>query len=155
MEFSCYHFHSNRLARIYTFIKDKDNFLVKTIKVRDIDSEYDEIEFMINEKVLKSIDILYDTYKLSLLFTKDTKNLIETDRGFGVYNLKNWKGLYLSKDYTFNYMFDCIPTELEMPENNQNNFNEFMLDIEDKETYCMISTQNANAFKMYENSKQK
>ena len=124
-------------------------FLVKIVNYYEIDEGYDEIEFLIDESELLSYDILYEKYLLSRLMTKDIENLVRTSNGWGVYNLKNWKGLYFTKNYEISYHFAEKPTMKE-PEKNEENLKKFIkTHYDDKDKYETMKYQNMEAFKRF------
>lgn len=126
-------------------------FLVKIVNYYDIDEGYDEIEFLIDESELLSYDILYEKYVLSRMMTKDTKKLVKTSNGWGIYNIKNWKGLYFTKNYEISYNFKEMPDINKKPEKNEENLIKFIkTHYEDNEVYQNIKYQNEVAFKRFE-----
>lgn len=160
MEYTCYHFHSNRLTRIYVFIKDcNNNILVKNISFNDIEEYYDEFEFVIDTESLKNMDVLNDFYKLSCLLTKDKNELIEVETGYALYTKKNWKGLYLKKDYGISYIFSEYPSQnitVDSHSLNVQNIKKFESSVlDDKDIYDTTVWQNNRAYQMYNENKYK
>lgn len=139
MIFSTYCYHSNYTPYTITFINDSDLYHVIIFYNRyedyadydddiDIDDETaNEYSFVINKTDLESSGTLFHIYKLSLLMTKDTSKLIYSKKGSNassshkwcLQSLKNWKGMYFTKNYEEHYGFDEYP--LSIPDNIQYN----------------------------------
>ena len=131
MQFSCYHYHSNRCAWNYAFIRDSDRFLIRVAKKLEMGEEDggDMKEFLIGESTLEANDILYSAYKLSILLTKDVNKLEHiAGEGWAISTRVNWKGSYLGKDFQPSHYWEEYPTVLEEPENNSSNFQSFLCD---------------------------
>jgi hypothetical protein len=95
--YSCYHFHSNRVESIVTFIKNKELFAI-TI---DYDIGIENIlTITITEDKLKTIPVLWFCYITSLILTEDTSKLYEEDGNHVIYKKQVWKNLYITMFYS-------------------------------------------------------
>jgi hypothetical protein len=97
MQYSCYHFHSNRAVSIVTFIKNNELFAI-TI---DYDMGIENIlTITITEDKLKTIPVLWFCYITSLVLTQDTSKLHEEDGNRVIYKKQVWKNLYITMFYS-------------------------------------------------------
>lgn len=98
-EYSCYHYHSNRCAKIYIFIKS--NNLIKVIinYVYELGEDYDTYDFVMTEEELKRYSNLYECYNISLQLTQNINNPIDDEDGIKIMKKRIWKGMYITKDY--------------------------------------------------------
>ena len=122
MEYSIYYFHSNRLTKTFTFIRN-ENFIEVDVKyVSDMMEEeysYINFKFIISIEEIKSCKKLYEYYLLSLLLTEDIHKLTYSEdscdfMGFtkNVWRFsfkKNWKGMYFTEQYGNNYGLETYP----------------------------------------------
>ena len=118
MQFSCYHYHSNRCAIIIAFVKHKDIMRITMYFQFELGSESCEYSFVLNVELLKSYEILYNCYIMSLFLTKDIYTLIQYRGEWGIYNKKIWKGFRITEYHDVSFTFDILPTTIIIPENN-------------------------------------
>jgi len=97
--YSCYHFHSNRMVSIVTFIKNKDIISIK------IDTNFGNIlRLSITEDKLKTIPKLHYCYIASLFLTEDTSKIYEVDDKQVIYKRQVWKNMYITTSYSPEYI---------------------------------------------------
>lgn len=99
--YSCYHYHSNRIEFIVTFIKNNDLFTITIDPCIEI--EY-TVVITITEDKLKTIPVLWFCYITSLILTKDTSKLYEEDGNHVIYKKQVWKNLYITTFYSPEYV---------------------------------------------------
>ncbi len=100
--YSCYHFHSNRIVSIVTFIK-KNDLITITIDDDDMGIEY-ALVITITEDKLKTIPVLWFCYITSLILTQDTSKLYEEDGNHVIYKKQVWKNMYITTFYSPEYV---------------------------------------------------
>ena len=100
--YSCYHFHSNRIVSIVTFIK-KNDLITITIDDDDMGIEY-ALVITITEDKLKTIPVLWFCYITSLILTQDTSKLYEEDGNHVIYKKQVWKNKYITTFYSPEYV---------------------------------------------------
>lgn len=105
MQISCYHYHSNRLSKIFTFIKDGDIINMYLGFIFGLDEDDVCYPFVMTEEKLKSFPVLYQSYIISLFMTKDTKKLYEYNDGYGIQKKKIWKGMRITQEYDMLYTY--------------------------------------------------
>lgn len=99
--YSCYHYHSNKIEFIVTFIKNNDLFTITIDPCIEI--EY-TVVITITEDKLKTIPILWFCYITSLILTQDTSKLYEEDGNDVIYKKQVWKNMYITTFYTPEYV---------------------------------------------------
>jgi hypothetical protein len=92
MRNSCYHFHSNRVEAIVTFIKNNELFTI--IIDNGMGIEY-ALVITITEYKLKTIPVLWFCYIISLILTQDTGKLYGEVSNHVIYK-KVWKNMYIT-----------------------------------------------------------
>ena len=101
MRTSCYHFHSNRVQAIVTFIKNNKLFTI--IIDYGLGIEY-ALVITITEYKLKTIPVLWFCYIISLILTQDTSKLYEEDGNYVIYKKQVWKNMYITTLYSPEYV---------------------------------------------------
>lgn len=118
MEFSSYCYHSNFRQCVITFI-NRDNkwfkVIVEDMVEEDHMREYKETTFVMTREELEDI---YELYALSIYMTKYPKNLVFYKEMWCIETLINWRNSYITNEYTKTYGFASVPTEMNIPKNN-------------------------------------
>jgi hypothetical protein len=140
MEYSCYYYYSNQTTEIIAFVKKDDMIDVRFLNYETFPEDYDydddeqennnnfhrEVTMIISYEQLKELKSLYNYYLLSLMLTKNPKELkyVQGERmsGWAISANQNWKGLYFTEIYKEKcYVFDNKPKELIIDNVNLNN----------------------------------
>ena len=109
MLFTCYNYHSNRVANTVIFVKDKDviNVYVNLYDNIGVDEDFGRIPLLvITEENMKKYPILYKIYIISIFLTYDSTKLIVADDGYRIKKKTIWKNLYITNSY------DCEDTHM-------------------------------------------
>lgn len=77
--------------------------------------EYKETTFVMTREELEDI---YELYALSIYMTKYPKNLVFYKEMWCIETLINWRNSYITNEYTKTYGFASVPTEMNIPKNN-------------------------------------
>jgi hypothetical protein len=123
MEFSTFFYHSNQFPYCITFINNKKNLFEIIISTIDHEGynieDFNEDIFVLTYDELKNSKNLYKIYILSILMTENPKELIYSEKGtrisdniWCISTIKNWKGMYFTKNYEKSYAFETYPTEI-------------------------------------------
>jgi hypothetical protein len=105
MLFTCYNYHSNRVANTVIFVKDKDviNVYVNLYNNIGVDEDFGRIPLLvITEENMKKYPTLYKIYIISIFLTYDSTKLIVADDGYRIMKKTIWKNLYITNRYRYN-----------------------------------------------------
>ena len=107
MLFTCYNYHSNRVANTVIFYKDKNviNVYANLYNNIGVDEDFGRIPLLvITEENMKKYPTLYKIYIISIFLTYDSTKLIVADDGYRIMKKTIWKNLYITNCY------DCKDT---------------------------------------------
>ena len=105
MLFTCYNYHSNRVANTVIFVKDKNviNVYVNLYNNIGVDEDFGRIPLLvITEENMKKYPTLYKIYIISIFLTYDSTKLIVADDGYRIMKKTIWKNLYITNRYRYN-----------------------------------------------------
>ena len=105
MLFTCYNYHSNRVANTVIFVKDNDviNVYVNLYNNIGVDEDFGRIPLLvITEENMKKYPTLYKIYIISIFLTYDSTKLIVADDGYRIMKKTIWKNLYITNRYRYN-----------------------------------------------------
>lgn len=125
-KYTRYHFHSNRIVGIVTFIKDE----LFTIIIDNNMGIENVLVITITEDKLKTIPVLWFCYIISQILTQETSKLYEEVNNHVIYKII-WKNMYITTNYIKEYVgiptVSLVPTSNNYIEKNKNLINNIPL----------------------------